>query len=402
MRKISIIHALSLFIGTFFLTTLLFQCRKTGDIIRNLDRTYTTGPDSTVYASFYGTFTIPTADAVPDVNDVITSRGVQDILHEYCATSNCHGGRVTPKFDSYADIMKFVSPGSPQSSKLWEMITTNDFDKAMPPVNSNHELTITDKGIVYNWIVNGAKEYPDINDFRPAAIRLITAGCASVSCHSRATAAGGWARKGILGTLTTSDTVAFTNPLTGAITCQLVNKTKLEEIWGNDDILPAAPYSYKDSVKKFYADTLANASFRPWKTLSSPTSTGTRGPLESYDDILMDVLFPKSIRSVSNTVVYTDPVTLKTYYVRGNPLVATDCLIRRVDSTLIYRNPLTLVETSKNGSMAYDDGGMKPSEVALLKAWYFADPNIPDVWKYGINNVGIFKYRNTGNLIIRR
>ncbi|MFZ9386357.1 MAG: c-type cytochrome domain-containing protein [Chitinophagaceae bacterium] len=401
MKKLSFIHATSVFVGVFFLTALMFQCRKTGDIIKNLDRSFGGNPDSTVYASFYSNYTISTADIVPDVNDVINARGVQTILHEYCATSNCHGGRVNPKFDTYAEVMKFVTPGSPQSSKLWEMITTNDFDKAMPPVNSNHELTITDKGIVFNWITNGAKEYPDLNDFRPAAIRLITAGCASVSCHSRATAAGGWARKGILGTLTTSDTVGFTNPLTGAITCQLVNKTKLDEIWGTDDNPPVSPYSYKDSVKKFYTDTLGNASFRPWKTLSSPTSSGTRGPLESYDDVLMDVLYPKSIRS-STSVVYTDPVTLKQYYVRGNPLLATDCLIRRVDSSLIYRNPLTLTETSKNGSMAYDDGGMKPSEIALLKAWYFADPNIPEVWKYGNNNVGIFKYRNTGNFIIRR
>jgi hypothetical protein len=52
--------------------------------------------------------------------------------------------------------------------------------------------------------------------------------------------------------------------------------------------------------------------------------------------------------------------------------------------------------------MAYDDGGVKPSEIALIKAWYFADPNIPDVWKYGINNAGIFKYRKTNNFIIRR
>ena len=49
--------------------------------------------------------------------------------------------------------------------------------------------------------------------------------------------------------------------------------------------------------------------------------------------------------------------------------------------------------------MAYGDGGLKPHEVALIKAWYFADPNIPDVWKYGNANAGIFKYRKTGTII---
>ncbi|MBL0307413.1 MAG: hypothetical protein IPQ25_15690 [Chitinophagaceae bacterium] len=29
----------------------------------------------------------------------------------------------------------YITLGSPESSKLWEFITTNDFNKAMPPVN---------------------------------------------------------------------------------------------------------------------------------------------------------------------------------------------------------------------------------------------------------------------------
>jgi hypothetical protein len=49
--------------------------------------------------------------------------------------------------------------------------------------------------------------------------------------------------------------------------------------------------------------------------------------------------------------------------------------------------------------MAYGDGGLFPSEIALIKAWYFADPNIPAVWKYGINNAGIFKYSKSGTII---
>lgn len=396
MKKVSIVQAVSLFAGVFFLSASLLQCTKDGELVKNLDRSYTGGPDSTVYAAFYETNTIATADVVPDVNDVIKMRGVQTIIHEYCNTSNCHGGPIAPRFEIYSQIMQYVKPGDPEGSKLWEYITTNDFDKAMPPVNSSHELGQRDKSIIYNWIKNGAKERPDLNDFRPAAIRLMVDGCASANCHSQATATGGWARKGLLGPLTTADTTQYTyiNPSTGSTTvyCQVSNKTLLDQVWG----------AYKDSVKRFYADTLANASFRPYKTVSTPVSaTSTRGPLGSYDDILMDVLYPKSVRT-NSSVVYTDPVTLKQYYVRGNPLVSTDCFVRRMDSTLIYRNPLTLVETSKNGSMAYDDGGFSPSEVALFKAWYFADPNIPDVWKYGIGNVGIFKYRKTNNYIIKR
>ena len=396
MKKLSLLKTAALFMSVMFLSMSLFQCRKSGDIIKDLDRTYTGGADSTVYASFYESNKITPSDATADVNDIIKFRSVQTVIHEYCGTSNCHGGPIAPKFSTYADVMKFVTPGNPSASKLWEFITTNDFNKAMPPVNSSHELNTSDKGLIYNWIRNGAKERPDLADFRPAAIRLIVDGCGSANCHNQATATGGWARKGLLGALTTSDTTQFTyvNPITRAITiyCQLSNATLRNQVWT----------AYKDSVKRFYSDTVANASFRPYKIFGTPVSAlSTRGPLQNYDDILMDIWYPKSIRS-NSSVVYTDPVTLKQYYVRGNYLNATSSMVSRVDSTVVLANPFTGVFAANHqGDMAYGDGGLKPNEVALIKAWYFADPNIPDVWKYGNNNTGIFKYRKTGTIIRR-
>lgn len=396
MKKVSAIQTVVLFVCGVFLATTVFQCTKAGDIVKGLDRSFTGSADSTVYASFYESNTVSPSDVTPDVNDVIKFRGVKTVIHEYCGTSNCHGGPIAPKFDSYAEIMKYVTPGNPQASKLWEFITTNDFDKAMPPVASNHELNTSDKGLIYNWILNGAKERPNLADFRPAAIRLIADGCGSANCHNQATATGGWARKGLFGPLTTADTTTFTyiNPVTGAVTlyCQVSNKTLLNQVWT----------SYKDSVKKFYADTIANASFRPWKTFATPRSaSSTRGPLQSYDDILMDIMYPKSVRS-NSSVQYTDPVTLTQYYVRGNPLLGNSSMVSRVDSTVVLAVPFTGVfATNHQGDMAYGDGGLKPHEVALIKAWYFADPNVPDVWKYGVSNAGIFKYRKTGNIIRR-
>lgn len=395
MKNVSIIKAAALFMSVMFLSMSVFQCRKSGDVIKNLDRSFTGSADSTVYASFYESNTITPSDVTPDVNDVIRYRGVQTIVHEYCGTSNCHGGLIKPKFDTYAEIMKFVTPGNPQASKLWEFITTNDFNKAMPPVNSNHELNTTDKSIIYNWIKNGAKERPDLADFRPAAIRIINDGCGSANCHNQATATGGWARKGLIPGLTSSDTTQYTyiSP-SGSVTvyCQLSNVTLRNQVWN----------AYKDSVRRFYADTLANASFRPYKIFGTPVSAlSTRGPLQTYDDILLDIMYPKSVRS-NSSVVYTDPVTLKQYYVKGNPLNASSTMVSRVDSSLLVANPFTGVfSTSHQGGMAYDDGGLKPNEVALIKAWYFADPNIPEVWKYGVSNAGILKYRKTGTIIRR-
>ncbi len=69
-------------------------------------------------------------------------------------------------------------------------------------------------------------------------------------------------------------------------------------------------------------------------------------------------------------------------------------MVTRCDSTLLLANPYTGVyATAHQGDMAYGDGGLKPNEVALIKAWYFADPNVPTVWKYGNANAGIFKYQ---------
>ena len=394
MKRISVIQSISLFLVVMFMFASVFQCRKEGDLIKNLDRSFTGTKDSAIYAAFYESNTVSPADATPDVNDVIKYRGVQTIIHEFCGTSNCHGGPIAPKFDTYSEIMRYVAPGNPESSKLWNYLTTNDFDEAMPPVNSNHEMTITDKTLIYNWIANGAKERPDLNDFRPAAISLIVNGCGSANCHNQATATGGWARKGLIPGLTSADTTQFTyiNPVTGAVTlyCQLSNETLRDQVWT----------AYKDSVKKFYSDPIAFASYRPWKTFATPRSAlSTRGPLQNYDDILMDIMYPKSARS-NSSVQYTNPTTLVTYYVKGNYLNVSSSMVSRVDSTVVLANPFTGVfATNHQGDMAYGDGGLKPHEVALIKAWYFADPNIPLVWKYGNANAGIFKYRKTGNII---
>jgi len=81
-------------------------------------------------------------------------------------------------------------------------------------------------------------------------------------------------------------------------------------------------------------------------------------------------------------------------------LNATSSLLSRVDSTLVLANPRTKVfATSQQAGMAYSDGGLKPSEIAIIKGWYFSDTNIPDVWKYGTDGTGIYKYRKSGNII---
>jgi hypothetical protein len=393
MKKVSPLKTTVIILAGLCLSLTLMHCTKTGTLVKQLDRTFTGVPDSAHFSPFYDETKISPSDATADVNDKIVVKGVQSTIKEYCGISTCHGGPINPKLATYSEIMSLVTPGNPEGSKLWNLITTNDLNKAMPPVNATHELSVTDKGTIYTWIKNGAKEFPDYADFRPAAIKVITAGCASANCHNQATSAGAWARAGLIPGLFSADTTTFALIRASGISyyCQLSNPALLYSVWT----------AYKDSVRKFYADTLVNASFRPYKTFGTPvTLSSVRGSLSTYDDILLDIWYPKSARS-NSSVQYTDG-SGKKFYVKGNYLNVTSSLITRIDSTLLLANPYTGVYAAAHqGDMAYGDGGVTPSDIALVKAWYFADPNIPDIWKYGIANAGIFKYRKTGTIIKR-
>ncbi len=369
-------------------TITFHQCTKDGVTVEKLNRAFPGIPDSTHFSPFYDETVIAQRDITPGINDKIVTKGVLAIVKEYCGISTCHGGPVDPKLASYSELRSLVSVGAPEQSELWTLITTNDFNSAMPPVLAAHELSITDKATIYNWIKNGAKEYPALEDFRPSAIKIISTGCTSANCHSVATSTGSWAKSGLIPNLSPSDTNSFALIRSSGTSyyTQLINENLRNQVWN----------AYKDSVRRFYR---GEPGFRPYKTFSSPVVTANvRGSLSSYDDILLDIIYPKAIRSGKN-ITYTSPNGSK-YYVEDDPLNSTSSLISRIDSTLLLANPSTGVYAkSHQGGMAYDDGGLNPSDIALIKAWYFQDPNIPNVWKYGNGNAGIFKYTGSGTII---
>ncbi|MBN8835681.1 MAG: hypothetical protein J0I09_00330 [Sphingobacteriia bacterium] len=368
------------------ITILSVQCTKVGTNASQVSRNLVTQPDSAIFSPFYDSTKAQYGDVNADVNDVIVAKSVSTIIKSNCVSASCHGGNVQPTLDSYAKIKAMVVPGNPAASRLYQLITTSDLKTAMPPISFGVDLSTTEKAIIYNWINNGAKEFPDVQDFRPAAVAIITSGCSSGNCHNQATATGGWAKSGYLAPLAATDTISFiyTNPNTSAQTYYTQLKDpKLSQIW----------QAYKDSVRKFYTDTVAYASYRPWKYFS------TRGPLNKYDDIMLDVFYPKSVRSSANAYA----VSGTKVNCKGDYLNATSSLLSRVDSSILLANPRTKVWAVNNqGGMAYVDGGLKSSEVALIKAWYFADSNIPDVWKFGTDGSGIFKYRKSGNIIVKK
>jgi Planctomycete cytochrome C len=390
-----------LVLGVLFMATFIVQCTKENpeSNASKVSRALVETPDSAIFSPFYDSNLVVKAQGGSSMNSYAYTSGVQTIIKNNCASTACHGEKVKPYLNTYAEIKSLVVPGNPEASELFKLVTTSDLTDAMPPVSYGVDLSITEKVKIYNWIRNGAKETPGLEDYRPAAIALISYGCGSANCHNQATATGAWGRKGILGPLTTQDTSTFVyiDASTGLVyrTYAQLKEPKLSQVWN----------AYKDSVKKFYADTVANASFRPNKTFASPwTPTGMRGPLNNYDDILMDIKYPKYTRNYG-VPMYTDP-NGKKYYVLGDylypPKDGASTMISRVDSTMIPANPTTKVLNSKHqGDMAFGDGGLNPSEIAQIKAWYFLDPNIPDVWKYGKDGSGILRYNKSGTYITK-
>jgi Planctomycete cytochrome C len=378
-------------------TVMIFtvQCEKDNVIAPTISRSLITQPDSTVFSPFYDSTVVQGADATPDRNDYAVTSGVLSIIKTNCSSTACHGGGVEPTLLTYSSVKAMVVPGNPEASTLYDLVTTDDLDKAMPPITYGTDLSVMEKTKIYNWIKNGAKEKPDLVDYRPAAMQLMISGCGSANCHNQATVGGEWARAKLIN-VTPSDTFTFIykNPTTGAWTYYAqLKEPKLSQEWN----------LYKDSARKFYADTVANASFRPYKTFGAPLQAASRrGPLNSYDDIIFDIFYPKGLRTGS-TVIYTDPISGKKFYVRGDPYNSTSSMLSRVDSTILLANPRTGVwNANHQGDMAYGDGGLKPGEIGIIKAWYFGDPNIPDSWKYGLTNAGIFKFRKSGNVVTKK
>jgi hypothetical protein len=374
---------------------LLQQCTKEGTIAPEVSRALVAEPDSTVYSPFYDSTLVMGANSVPDVNDYAITAGIRTIIINNCSSPTCHAsGKIKPTLETYDQIRSMVVPGNPEASKLFQLITTSDLDIAMPPINYGVDLSVIEKTKIYNWILHGAKEFPGLDDFRPSAVHLISVGCGSANCHNQATVGGAWARAKLID-VTPSDTFTFIyrNPNTGLQTSYAqLKEPKLSQVWG----------AYKDSVRKFYSDTTINASFRPYKTMNAPVVlSNVRGPLNSYDDIIFDIMYPKGARSVGGSIpAYVDPVSGNRYWVRSDHFNIASTMVSRVDSSMVPANPRTgIFNTSHQGAMAYDDGGLSPSEVAQIKAWYFMDPKVPDSWKYGLTGAGIFRYRNTGHII---
>ena len=103
----------------------------------------------------------PTDTTSPcDPGTVDFKNEVLPLIAGKCAMPGCHNspnGEDGVVLDSYAKILREVSPGRPNNSELWESITETDPEDMMPPPGYP-QLTPAEKELIRKWILQGAKE----------------------------------------------------------------------------------------------------------------------------------------------------------------------------------------------------------------------------------------------------
>ncbi|MDH7464009.1 c-type cytochrome [Chitinophagaceae bacterium 26-R-25] len=374
-RHLITIKTLAFMLCAVLISIVVVQCKKEGKNASSISRGLASSDiDSTIFSPFYDT-TVLSISTAKSINDSIITTGIQSIIKANCA--NCHNNNIKPNLVTFNDIKSLVVPGNPEASKLWQVLTTNDLNKAMPPITTEKTVSTEDKISIYNWIKNGANETPVLADYRPTAVRLITGGCTAV-CHNDNVCVGNWARKGNAADfgrpLTTLDTISA--PVHGAMPpnppgCLAINDTLNKRIWK----------TYQDSVVRYFTNVSSTDTVR--KSPSSPLD-----PLNTYNNLLFNICYPNALRSVT----VTNKVTKDLF---ASATSGNNNLLAKVDATISFKG------FAKSGNMASGDGHLKSSEVAIIKGWYFLDPNIPDVWKYGNGTTPAFKDAQ-GNPILKK
>jgi len=79
------------------------------------------------------------------------------LINSNCAISGCHDANSEESLANYNNIMNFVSPGKPNQSKIYKLITTTSpFSEFMPP-SPKTPLTQNQINIISIWILQGAE-----------------------------------------------------------------------------------------------------------------------------------------------------------------------------------------------------------------------------------------------------
>ncbi|MEC9283594.1 MAG: hypothetical protein VX642_12845 [Bdellovibrionota bacterium] len=88
---------------------------------------------------------------------------VKEILENKCTSCHSPGSGVSFAEDylplsTYEEVLEIVSPGSPDSSLLWDSVSSGGLEKDKIDTSGTYMINISDEemGIIYNWINQGA------------------------------------------------------------------------------------------------------------------------------------------------------------------------------------------------------------------------------------------------------
>lgn len=100
-----------------------------------------------------------TREYIEDINGVCFEQEVLPIFQSNCTQSGCHNSADHEEgldYSNYAGIMESVEPGDYKGSKVYEVITKNFGEEAMPP-SPYDRLTDEQITTIALWIEQGAK-----------------------------------------------------------------------------------------------------------------------------------------------------------------------------------------------------------------------------------------------------
>jgi uncharacterized membrane protein len=193
----------------------------------------------------------PTQSEVCDSDTVYFVNDIKPLLNSTCATSGCHDASTAEHgviLDSYSNIIKTgeVKPFRPDDSELYEVLFGDKDNDIMPPPPQS-PLSAEQKQMIYNWIMQGAKNNECVEDcnlesvgFAADIAPIIANNCAS--CHSGSNPNAGVslstyseiaaiAQSGLLMNVLTASNGAAQMPPSGAL-----NNCNIDQIekWIND------------------------------------------------------------------------------------------------------------------------------------------------------------------------
>jgi hypothetical protein len=189
----SIIRLVTIVLLLFFIGSILMCKHEPFPLPEKKKTTSDTGNYYFHTGPLYGS----SGDTIKD--SICFAEEILPIILSNCAKTGCHdansGGGDAQPLISYSYVMNYVQPLNPNNSNLYQSITGNGQD-IMPPA-PNPPLSSAQIQLIYNWIMQGAKDNIDcgmgcdttIFTFSGAVNPIMQNYC--TGCHNGGTAGAG-------------------------------------------------------------------------------------------------------------------------------------------------------------------------------------------------------------------